>query len=82
MHLYDQLFTEPYFREQDMEYIHGIVSDGLKDFQENGKQSFSLPTDSLNVSLGEWRMHFPRLQFDKGVMSIEACAYSSLCQTG
>lgn len=75
MHLYDQLFTEPYFRKQDMGYIHGIVSEGLKDFQENGKQSFSLPTDPLNVSLGEWHMHFPGLQVDRGVMNIEACVY-------
>jgi hypothetical protein len=75
MHLYDQLFTERYFREQDMGYVHDIVSDGLKDFQENGKQSFSLPTDPLKVFLGERRTHFPSLQLDKGVMSIEACAY-------
>ena len=77
MYLYEQLFIESYFgqlQQEDMESVHDIIDDGLKDFQGNGKQSFALPTDSLEVTIGGRRMNYPRLQITRGVMNIEACA--------
>jgi hypothetical protein len=82
MHLYEQLVTEPEFQEMDMEQVHDIVDDGLKDFQENGKQNFSLPTDSLKVDIRKRRMSYPKLQITKGIMKIEAWACFISCQIG
>jgi len=72
MHLYEQLYIERDFREKDVEEIHDIVDDGLKDFQEHAKPDFSLPTDSLEVTIGGRHMSYPRIQITKGVMNIEA----------
>ena len=77
MYLYEQFFIESYFgqlQQQDMEFVHDIVDDGLKDFQGNGKQSFELPTDPLEVTVGGRSMNYPRLQITRGLMNIEACA--------
>ena len=80
MHLYEQLVTEPEFKEMGMERVHDIVDDGLKDFQENGKQNFLLPTDSLKVDIRKRRMSYPKLQITKGIMTIEAWACFISCQ--
>jgi len=72
MHLYEQLSTEPEFQKMGVEYVHDTVNDGLKDFQENGKQNFLEPTDSLKVTIGGRRMNYPELRIIKGIMNIEA----------
>ena len=82
MYLYEQLFTESKFQEMDMEEVHDIVYEGLRDFQENGKQRFSSPTDSLKVAVGGRRMSYPKLQITEGIMNIEAWACFISCQIG
>ena len=81
-YLYEQLSTEIDFREQKMGYLQNIVDDGLKNFRDYGKQVFSSPTDSLNLDIGGRRMNYPRLQINKGIMTIDACACFILCQIG
>ena len=75
MHLYEQLYTEPDFMESDTEsLLHDIVNDGLNDFRENAKWQFSLPTDTLNITLGGRTMNYPMLPITRGVMRIEGYA--------
>ena len=75
MHLFDQLYIEPDFREKEVEEIHDIIDDALEDFKAHAKRDFSSPTDSLEVSIGGRNMDYPRIQVTKGVMNIEACVY-------
>jgi hypothetical protein len=78
MHLYEQLFIESDFRVRGPEYVHDIVDDGLKHFQDSGKQKFSSPTDSLEIKIGGRRMNYPNLRITKGVMDIQRCGRVTL----
>lgn len=71
MHLYEQLFTEDDFRNDDENYVHGIVDDGRKDFQRFGKRKFSSPEDSLLVRFGGRRTNYPGINLIRGVMTVE-----------
>lgn len=71
MHLYEQLYTEDDFREEDQDYLHGIVDDGRKDFQRFGKRKFSSPKDHLLVRVGGRSMNYPEIHVTRGMMNIE-----------
>ena len=70
MHLYEQLYTEDDFQEDDANYVHDVVNDGRKDFQNYGKRRFSSPSDSLPVRVGGRRMNYPAINLARGVMNI------------
>ena len=70
MHLYEQLYTEDDFQDDDTNYVNHIVEDGRKDFQNYGKRRFLSPNDSLSVRLGGRRMNYPAINLTRGVMNI------------
>ena len=58
MHLYEQLYTATDLTKSSLELLHDIVDDSLNDFRENAKWQFSLPTDTLNITLGGPTMNY------------------------
>ena len=70
MHLYEQLYTEDDFQDDDTNYLHDIVNDGRKDFQNHAMLKFSSPSDSLSVRLGGRKMNYPAINLTRGVMNI------------
>lgn len=73
-----QLAAEEDFSCGDVDYSHGIIEDGLKDFASFGKCEFSSSADTLKVRLGGRSINYPSLHMKNGVIHIEGQVYSLL----